>query len=152
MATYEVKRSITIDADPAAIYPRVADFREWDAWSPWEKLDPNMTKTYTGPQSGAGASYHWEGNRKVGEGSMTITGVEPDRRVTIDLQFLKPFKSRSETVLALRPVDGGTRVDWTMSGVHTMMTRVFSIVRPMDKLVGPDLEKGLATLKATTES
>lgn len=152
MATYEVHRSITIDADPTAVYPRIADFRQWDAWSPWEKLDPNMTKTYTGPESGTGASYLWEGNRKVGEGSMTITGAEPDRRVTIDLQFLKPFKSRSETVLALEPVDGKTRVDWTMAGVHTMMSRLICIFRPMDKLVGPDLEKGLAKLKAITET
>lgn len=152
MATYDVRRSITIDAAPEAIYQQVVDLRNWEAWSPWEGLDPSLEKTYSGPESGPGSSYHWKGNRKVGEGSMTITDAEANRKVTIDLRFIKPFKSQSETVLTLEPVDGGTRVEWSMTGSHTAMSQVFSLVRPMDKMVGPDFEKGLSRLKAVVES
>ncbi len=152
MAGYEVRRSTTIQAPPEAVYDRIANLTGWTSWSPWEGRDPDLTRTYSGPESGVGASYAWQGNRKVGEGSMTITQADRPGTVALDLRFLKPFKSQSVTTFLLEPADGGTRVTWVMTGSYTALSRVFSVFMPMDKMVGGDFEKGLAQLKAELEA
>lgn len=152
MANYEVRRTVTINADSSEVYDKIVNLHNWSSWSPWEGIDPSMTKTYDGPDSGVGSSYSWKGNRKVGEGNMTITDANQPGRVALDLQFLKPFKSQSETVFSLNPADTGTQVTWTMTGAHTVLSRIMSIFVSMDKMVGKDFEKGLAQLKADVES
>ncbi|WP_298460159.1 SRPBCC family protein [uncultured Cellulomonas sp.] len=154
MATtsYRVERSTIVDAPPEAVYPHLADFRRWTSWSPWEGVDPTMTRTYSGADAGAGAVYAWTGNRKAGAGRMTITEVTPPWRVAVDLRFDKPFRSRSETVFTVEPAGAGCRVTWTMTGPMSVGTRLMSLVKSMDALIGPDFEKGLAHLKLTAET
>ena len=149
--TYTVERRTTVEAPAAAAYERVVDLHRWEAWSPWEGMDPDQSRTYEGPDRGVGASYAWAGNRKVGEGRMEIVEAEPDRRVRIDLRFLKPFRSRSETVIELEPAGDRTEVVWRMVGPQTLVTRVMGIFKPMDAMIGPDFEKGLEQLKAEAE-
>ncbi len=150
--TYRVERSTTIDAPPEAVYPHIADFRRWTSWSPWEGLDPDMRRTYSGADAGVGAVYTWTGNRKAGIGRMAITEARAPSRVAIDLQFEKPFPSRSDTVFTVEPVGSGSRVTWTMTGPMSVGTRIMSLVKSMDSLIGPDFEKGLARLKLTAET
>src|ERR1041384_1589627 len=69
---FRVQRAATIDAPPERIFPLVADFRQWKAWSPWEERDPNLQRSYSGATSGRGAVYQWKGNRNVGAGRMEI--------------------------------------------------------------------------------
>lgn len=149
--SYTVERTTTIDAAPEVVHALVADFRRWTSWSPWEGLDPDLRRTYSGAESGLGASYRWSGNRKAGAGEMTITEDRPPSRVVVDLRFEKPFRSRSDSVFTIEPVGTGSRVTWTMTGAMGLGTRVMSLVKPMDALIGPDFEKGLALLKLTAE-
>ncbi len=100
---FVVERSETIAASPGELFAQVGNLQGWDDWSPWAEMDPDMNKTYSGEQGTVGSSYHWTGNRKVGEGKMTLTEVTPDKRVKIDLQFVKPFKSQNVTELVLSP-------------------------------------------------
>ena len=149
--TYTVERSATISAPPARIYEEIVDFHNWRKWSPWEDVDPALQRVYSGAESGTGAVYSWSGNRKAGQGRMTITDVAEPSRVRIDLVFEKPFKARNDTVFTIEPDGAGSRVTWTMTGKKTLATKVMGIFKSMDSLVGPDFEKGLARLKATTE-
>ena len=149
---YTVERSATMDAPPERVYAQVADFHNWTSWSPWENLDPQMQRSYSGPESGVGAVYAWSGNRKAGQGRMEIADTAEPSRVRIDLSFEKPWKSRNDTVFTIEPTQGGSRVTWTMTGEKTLMTKVLGIFSSMDKMVGPDFEKGLSQLKAVTES
>jgi hypothetical protein len=149
--TYTVERREHISAPAAAIRGHIVDLHRWEAWSPWEDLDPDQRRTYGGAAFGVGAWYEWEGNRKAGKGRMEILEVDAST-VRIDLQFLKPFKSHSNTIFVLEPEGDGTLVTWTMAGPHTMMTRVMGLFISMDKMIGPDFEKGLARLKADAES
>lgn len=150
-ATYTVERSLTIDAPPSRIYEEIADFHQWTHWSPWEGLDPQLERTYSGAESGTGAVYEWSGNRKAGQGRMEITDATEPSRVQIDLVFEKPWKARNDTVLTIQPEGSGSRVTWLMTGKKTFIIKVMGIFKSMDKLLGPDFEKGLADLKATTE-
>ncbi len=150
---YVVERSTTIAAPPGDVFSRVGNLERWDDFSPWAELDPDMTKEYSGEPGSVGSSYHWNGNRKVGEGQMTIRATTPDECVALDLRFVKPFKSESLTELELKPSGDGTEVTWRMTGARTFMVKVMGLFgKGMDKMVGPDFEKGLAKLKSVTEA
>jgi uncharacterized protein YndB with AHSA1/START domain len=150
-ATYTVERSATIDAGPSEVFAQVVDFHRWPAWSPWEDIDPDMRRTYDGPESGVGSTYSWSGNRKAGEGRMEIVRAEEPSSVVIDLRFVKPFKSTTVTTFTFEPSGPGTRVTWTMTGPRTFATKVMGLFTSMDKLVGKDFERGLARLKGVVE-
>lgn len=148
-ATYLVQRSITVAAPPEAVYAEVVDFRRWERWSPWARLDPSQKTTVAG--EGVGAVYTWSGNDKVGAGRMTIVEAVPGSRVGIKLEFLRPFESTSETSFLVVPEGAGSRLSWTMKGTNGYVARAMSIFIDMDKMIGPDFEKGLASLKAEVE-
>jgi hypothetical protein len=147
---FTITRSTTIAADGDAIHTLVDDFHEWSKWSPWEDLDPQMQRWFTGADKGVGAHYAWKGNRRAGEGSMEITGLTAEA-VDIRLRFVKPWKATNQVQLALRPAATGTDVTWTMRGEHVGYMGWLSRVMPMDKMVGKDFEKGLTRLKAVVE-
>ena len=150
--TYTVQRSTTVAASPERVYGHVVDFSKWSDWSPWESMDPNLEKTFSGAETGVGARYAWSGNRKVGQGSMEITDAKEHTDIQIALEFLKPFKASNTTTFGFEPSGDGTLVTWTMTGRKTLMTRLVGLFRSMDAMVGPDFERGLAALKQTAEA
>ena len=151
-ADFRLLRSTTVNAPPEKVFALINDFKQWESWSPWAKLDPKMKTTYSPVTAGTGATYAWVGNSDVGEGKMTITGSEPPQRVAIRLEFLAPFAATNQTEFVLTPVDAGTKVDWTMNGTNNFMAKAFDFVMNMDKTVGADFEKGLAQMRAAAES
>jgi hypothetical protein len=149
--SFRVQRTIAIKAAPEKIQPLISDFHNWPAWSPWEKLDPAMKRTYSGAPKDQGAVYAWEGDDKVGAGRMAITGVAQPTKVDIKLDFLKPFESHCLTEFTLEPKGELTTVTWTMSGPSNFMTKLMGLAVSMDKMIGKDFETGLANLKAVAE-
>ena len=149
--SFRVARETQIKAPPARVLALINDFREWPKWSPWEKMDPAMTRTHSGATSGAGSVYQWSGNKKVGQGRMEITAVTPSQ-VDIDLQFMAPWKAHNQTVFSLAPKDGGTSVNWTMTGASPFMFKVMGLFMNMDAMIGKDFEAGLAAMKQAAES
>jgi uncharacterized protein YndB with AHSA1/START domain len=151
-SAFHVERSATIAAPPEVVYAQVSDFHAWKAWSPWDKLDPSMKTTYDGPASGTGASYSWSGNDQVGEGRMTITDATPPSNVTIRLEFIKPFKATNITSFTWVPTPAGTKLTWAMDGHNDFFGKAFSMFMDMDKTIGGDFERGLASMKQIVES
>lgn len=149
--TFSVQRQATIKAPPEKVFALVNDFRQWPAWSPWEKLDPAMTRTLGGAASGTGATYGWKGNSDVGQGHMEITESLPPGKLTIKLDFIEPFEAHNTTEFSFVPQDGGTRVTWAMHGLNPFISKLITLFVSMDKMVGKDFETGLANLKAVAE-
>lgn len=150
---YDIKREVVINASNDVVFNTVSHYSEFPKWSPWQELDPNMKTNLEGTDGTVGAKYSWEGNDKVGSGSMTITKVEPGKLVEQDLHFLKPFESRSNTYLMIEEVDGGQKVTWGMKGESPFVSRIFmTLMGGMDKMVGADYEKGLNKLKTLCEA
>ena len=151
-AEFQVTRSATMAAPAAAVFAQVNDFHNWQAWSPWAKIDPQIKQTYEGPAAGVGAKYHWVGNKKVGEGRMTITENKPGERIAIKLEFLKPFATTNTAEFTFKGDGGQTVVTWTMLGKNSFIAKAFCMFMNMDKMVGGDFEKGLAAMKAVVEA
>jgi hypothetical protein len=148
---YRVQRSARIAAPVGVVYAHVVSLHRWEAWSPWAKLDPRMSVEYGGPEAGPGATYAWKGNRDVGEGRMTVLDAKPDAQVVLHLEFLAPMKDEATTTFDLAPAGGATEVTWSMSGKLGFIGKAMCMVSSMDRMVGPDFEKGLARLEAVAE-
>jgi hypothetical protein len=150
-ADFRVVRSLAISAPPAAIFPLVNDFHQWGLWSPWEKVDPAMQRSYDGPAAGAGARYAWVGNNQVGQGAMVITESRPSELIEIKITFLKPMAGVCDIEFSFKAEGGQTLVTWSMGGCHHYMARVIGLFMNMDKMTGGYFEKGLADLKRVAE-
>ncbi|CAN5173891.1 SRPBCC family protein [soil metagenome] len=149
--SFRVERSATIKAPPDRIFALINDFHNWGAWSPWEKMDPAMQKSHSGPPSGKGAVYEWEGNSKVGKGRMEIVEALPTSKIGVKLDFLKPFEAHNLAEYTLQPEGDSTKVTWSMTGPNPYVAKVIHLFMSMDKMVGNDFETGLANLKALAE-
>ncbi|MBK7858183.1 MAG: SRPBCC family protein [Archangiaceae bacterium] len=148
---FTISRSASLAAPQPAVHALVNDFHQWARWSPWDQMDPSMKREYSGPASGVGSSYAWSGNDKVGEGRMTILGSTPEK-IEIKLEFIKPFAATNVTAFSFAPEGAGTKVQWSMNGHNNFMAKGFGVFMDMDKLVGADFEKGLASMATAAQA
>lgn len=148
---FVVKRSGTVSAPAEVVFAQVNDLHQWEAWSPWAKLDPNAKNTYEGPTAGVGAAMVWVGNNRVGEGRMTITESRPGKLVRFKLEFQKPFKATNIAEFTFKLEGSQTTVVWSMSGKNNFMFKAMGLFMNCDKMVGSQFETGLARLKSLAE-
>jgi uncharacterized protein YndB with AHSA1/START domain len=146
--TFRVERSATIAASPAALFEQVNDSRKFEAWNPWQKIDPNIKNTYSGPPAGVGASCSWVGNNEVGEGTSTIIESKPGELVRMKMEFRKPMAGVSTVDFTFKPEGDKTVVTWSMYGPQPFIGKAMSLVMDCDKMCGDQFEKGLANLAA----
>ena len=149
--TFSVQRSTTIRAPAEKIFPFINDFHAWTAWSPYETRDPDMKRIYGGALSGKGATYAWDGNRNVGAGRMEILDAPAPSRVTIKLDFSRPFEGHNTAEFTLEPQGDATKVTWAMHGPALFVGKLMGLFIDMDKMIGKDFEAGLANLKVSAE-
>ena len=149
--TFRVQRAASIKAPPEKVFALLNDFQRWEAWSPWEKKDPAMKRTFSVVTSGKGAQYAWEGDKEVGQGRMEIAESVPPSKLAIKLDFLKPFEAHNTVEFTLEPKGDATNVTWAMQGDAPYLAKVVHVFIDMDKMVGKDFEAGLANLKTLAE-
>jgi Polyketide cyclase / dehydrase and lipid transport len=148
---FRIQRVATIKAPAANIFALINDFYRWRSWSPWENRDPAMKRTFAGAESGKGAVYAWEGNKNVGSGRMEILDASVPSKITIKLDFFKPFEAHNTAEFTMLPQGDATTVTWVMHGPARFMSKVMHVFMNIDKMVGKDFEAGLANLKKLTE-
>ncbi|MBK8015476.1 MAG: SRPBCC family protein [Betaproteobacteria bacterium] len=149
--TFRVQRSASIKAPPEKLFPLIEDFHQWEAWSPWEGIDPDLKRTYSGAPSGRGAVYEWNGNKNVGHGRMEIVESTPPSKVVIKIDFITPFEAHNTVEFTLVPRGDSTEVTQAMYGQNSFMAKLMGLFFSMDKMVGDKYEQGLATLKRIAE-
>ena len=149
---FRVERSTAISAPAPTVFAQVNDLHNWEAWSPWAKLDPSMKQTYEGALAGVGAVYSWAGNNQVGEGHTTITESHPSDLIRMKLEFVKPFKGTNDVEFTFTPEGNQTVVSWSMTGKKNFITKALHLFMSMDKMVGGMFEQGLAQMKSVVEA
>ena len=148
--SFRVERSTTVKAPPEKVFALINDFHQWGAWSPWEKIDADLKRTYSGATSGVGAFYGWEG-QKTGDGRMEILESSPSSKIKIKLDFFKPFEAHNTAEFSVQAKGDLTDVSWAMYGPSPFMAKVMGVFMSMDSMVGKDFETGLANMKAAAE-
>ena len=149
---FRIVRTATMSAPAPAVFAQVNDFHNWEAWSPWAKLDPAAKNSFEGPSAGIGAIFRWAGNKEVGEGSMTITESRPSDLIRITLEFLKPFAATNSAEFTFKPDGDQTAVTWSMAGKNNFISKAICLFMNMDKMVGGKFEEGLAAMKSIVEA
>lgn len=149
---FRVVRTATISAPPPALFGQVNDLHKWKAWSPWEKIDPTLKRTYEGAPAGTGAIYSWAGNNQIGEGRMTITESRPSDLIRIKLEFFKPFAATHTAEFTFKPEGDQTLVTWRMFGERNFLSKAIGLFMNMDKMIGGQFEQGLAQMKSVVEA
>lgn len=148
--SFRVERTAEIKAPPEKIYPILADLHRNVEWSPWEKLDPQMKRSYGGAPAGVGATYEWAGNSDVGKGRIEIIEASPSK-VAMKLDFMEPFEAHNLADFTLVPAGESTRVTWALHGPMPYISKVITMFCDMDQMVGTAFETGLADLKKVAE-
>lgn len=146
---FRYERSALIDAPPAKIFPLINNLHQWDAWSPWAKMDPNAKSEFSRPDTGEGASMAWDGNMAVGKGRMTITKSVPNQNVTLRLDFEKPIAGTQDASLTLEPQDGKTKVTWASYGKMNFTAKVMGTIFDCESMMNEAMDEGLANIAAT---
>jgi uncharacterized protein YndB with AHSA1/START domain len=150
--TFRIQRTASIQAPPERIFAVLNDFQQSQSWSPYEKKDPAMKRAFSGAAVGKGSVYEFDGNKDVGAGRIEIIESVPPTKVTLQLDFVKPFKASNIVEYTLEPRGDATEVTWAMHGPAPFISKVMCLFVDMDKMVGKDFEVGLANLKAVTEA
>lgn len=150
--TFHVERSITIAAPAERAFAQVNDFRAWRAWSPYEKLDPEMKRQFGDPAAGEGASYSWAGNNQIGKGRMTIERSVPSSQIAIRLDFIEPFENTCQASFSFAPVPDGTKVTWAMDGHNTFIGKAMHLFMDFDSIIAAQFDSGLQQLKTLAEA
>jgi hypothetical protein len=148
--SFRVQRTVLINAPSDKVFPLINDVKAWTVWSPYEKKDPAMKRTYGAVTAGKGATYAWDGDKNVGQGSMEIVESSP-RKIVLKLDFLKPFEAHNMGEFVLEPKGDSTSVTWAIYGPSPYMSKVVGTFMNIDDMIGRDFEKGLADLKAAAE-
>ena len=149
--SFRVQRSASIKAPPQKIFPLIDDLKAWAGWSPYEKKDPAMKRSFGPITAGKGATYEWAGDKNVGQGRMEILEAQPSSKVLIKLDFIKPFEAHNMAEFTLEPKGDTTQVTWAIYGPSAYITKVMGLFFNMDTMIGKDFEAGLADLKAAAE-
>jgi hypothetical protein len=148
---FRIQRAATIKAPAESIFSLINDFHRWGGWSPWESRDPAMKRTFGGAESGKGAVYAWDGNKNVGSGRMEILDTSVPSKITIELDFFKPFEGHNTAEFTMLPQGDATHITWVMYGPASLMSKVMQVFMNLDNMIGKDFETGLSNLKKATE-
>ena len=150
--TFKVSRSMQIKAPPDRIFPLINDLRAYNTWNPYAKKDPAIKLTYSGPASGTGATFLFDGNKDAGKGSIEVLAATHPSHVDMRLVMAEPFAINNLVRYTLAPKGDGTEVTWAMQGPVPFIAKIAHLVINMDKMIGTDFEAGLASLKALAEA
>lgn len=147
---FRIERSVVVNAPPDKVFSLINDLRKWTQWNR-EQQSPDMTEGFDGPPSGVGAAAQWKGSSSAGQGRMVITESVPLTKVSVQVDWEKPFKVRNTNEFTLIPEGNATRVTWAMHGPNLFVMKVMSVFTNMDRVMGKHFESGLAHLKTAAE-
>lgn len=150
-AHVRVERSIDINASADVVKAKIVDLKFfYEAWSPWTEKDPAMEVTYTGEAGTEGSSMAWDSKvKEVGKGSMTYKYTRGD---TIMESLFFEGHGEAQVYHIVTANGNSCKVSWIMQNSVPFPARALMLFMNMDKMVGPDFEKGLNKLKTAMES
>lgn len=150
--SFRFERSIAINAAPEKIFPLINDTRASMTWNPFIKNDPNIKLEFAGPPSGVGAKTIFAGNSQAGTGTVEITDSKPHSSITCNLKMTKPIAANNMVYYTLQPEGAATRVTWAMEGCSNPLSKLMHLICNVEKMVGSQFDRGLASLKSLAEN
>lgn len=132
-SSYSIEKSITVNAPAESCYDKVADLNNYRDWNPWSEMEPDANKKISGTPKTVGHRYDWEGT-KIGIGCLVIKSLTPFTRVTLELEFIKPWAAKATDDWTFESDGNQTKIIWKNHG---------PLAYPMARLMGPMINKNL---------
>jgi hypothetical protein len=149
---YHYEKSIAIKASQEVVWAHVSNLENFDKWSPYKEYDTAAVMKYTGVGGTVGSTMSWKGNKDVGEGMETISGLTPMSKVDIKLNFKEPFESEAQAFINLVQGKDGVEVTWGFDSESPYPFNTMSLFFNMDEMFDKDYSNGLGKLKAVCEA
>lgn len=147
---FHVARTKRIAAAPEHLFPMINDLRQMNTWNPFALREIGGRGDYSGPTTGKGAKFTFDG-RKSGTGQIEILDTVAPSKVVMRLAMMKPIKADNTVEFMLKLEGSATDVTWAMSGRQPLIGKAMTLFVDCDKMVGREFEQGLANLKAIAE-
>ncbi|MBK7099818.1 MAG: SRPBCC family protein [Sphingobacteriales bacterium] len=150
---YAVERKIVINKPKTEVFEYIKFLKNQDNYSKWNKIDPNMKKSYKGTDGTVGFVSAWESkNENVGVGEQEILKITEGERIDMKLRFKVPFEAQDDAYMMTEDAGNNqTKVRWGFKGAFPYPMNLMGLFMDMDKEVGGDLETGLQNLKTLLE-
>lgn len=148
---WHIKREVVIKAKGETIVPMIADLRKWQDWMPWNKeMDPQAQWTYSGTESGVGATMNWKGPR-LGSGTLTLTQADAAKGITYEMK-MEESQTPAQGSISFTTQADGTKVTWVDEGDMGMNLPGRYFIPLMEKMLNEHFQQGLDHLKGLAET
>lgn len=150
---YKLEREVIIKKPKQVVFDYVKLIKNQNNFSVWNMKDPNSKMNYTGTDGTVGFISSWESQmREVGTGEQEILKIEEGSRIDVELRFTKPMTMKDNAYMVTEAIDSTqTKVKWGFFGTSPYPMNFTCLFMDMDKMIGPDLQKGLDNLKVILE-
>ena len=150
---YKLEREVIIKKPKQVVFDYVKLIKNQNNFSVWNMKDPNSKMNYTGTDGTVGFISSWESQMKeVGTGEQEILKIEEGSRIDVELRFTKPMTMKDNAYMVTEAIDSTqTKVKWGFYGKSPYPMNIMCLFMDMDKMIGPDLQKGLDNLKGILE-
>lgn len=147
------EKSITINAPAEKVWQSTNTLKAMDLWSPWNDLDPNMKKEWSGVTGNPGEKVCWESkNKDAGKGCQEVKKVDAaHKRIDTEIKFLTPYESEANAYVTVTPEGNGSKATWGFSSKIPYPFTIMKLFMNMEDAVGKDYQKGLSKLKNISE-
>lgn len=147
---FDVAKEIVIQSSAQQVYKSLINLQNWDQWSPWLCTDENAKTSISGQVGTVGHMQEWQGDL-VGHGKNTIVKLIQDKQIDLMLEFIKPWKSQSQSRFILTSIaQNETKVRWEMQGNLPFFMIFFK--KMMVCFIGRDFQRGLKMFKEYMET
>ena len=144
-----VKKTITINTTTKKLKSQLTDFKEFNTWSPWVKLDPNTIYKYSTSEDTIGTYFTWKGNRKIGSGSQKISHIS-DNKIIIDIFFENPWKHKATKTFTLDSNNQDSLITLNLL-FETKIPFLLNLFSNLNFILNNNYEEGLNSLKIKLE-
>lgn len=151
---YAVEREVIIEKPIHEVFDYLVLLKNQGNFSVWSKMDPEMKQEFTGTDGTVGFISAWDSeNKDVGRGEQEIMKITQGERIDYELRFFEPFEATDFAYMTTEPVsENQTRVKWGFNGKMSYPMNLFMLTMDMGKMLGGDLETGLANLKSILDN
>ncbi len=108
-STVHVDESITIKSTVNNSFSQINNLKNWQKWSPYQQSDQKMLIKISVPSEGIVAKQSWV-SKEIGNGSISIREVIPDKSISGDLIYDNDTKALS--LWEFEPAVEGTKLTW----------------------------------------
>lgn len=131
---YVEEREVNIKKIICNDFDDVKYLKDQQNFSKWATLDPNQKTLYSGTDGTIGFIFSWKGNDEMGEGVQEIIGIIDREWIDYELQFIKPFESRSVAFITTTSInDNATLVKWNFVGKMNNPMQALLLIMNMGK-------------------